>query len=349
MDPSGLTRRGFVACAAAALAAVPIACSPHGSVSSSSSSSSAVSTKSSSTPIAKSGNLRLMTGGQSGVYYDFGRVLAGHATEHAGLPVSVLVSEGSKENVEALADGEADLCFCQSDVMAYAYEGTNIFEGMPLDSFCAVAALYDEPVQIVTCNPDIRSVIDLEGRRVSIGAPDSGVSFNALDILGVYGMGIDDITPTYEPFGDSAASLESGRIDAAFVVAGAPAKAVIEVFEDAKALLVPIDKAHIDKLLGLSPNYIEAVIAAGTYPGQLNDVSTVAVSATILASNAVSADDVYAFAKDIFESAADETVASTHEAYRKLSVEKGASLAFVPYHPGAARFFAERGITVETA
>ena len=110
-----------------------------------------------------------MTGGESGTYYAFGSVIAQHATNNAGIDVVGLVGNGSQSNVFELEDGNADLAFCQSDVMAYAYEGTNIFADTgAVQCFSTVAALYTEQVQIVTTDPEIKSVADLKGKNVSI-------------------------------------------------------------------------------------------------------------------------------------------------------------------------------------
>ncbi len=340
-------KKGFVAVVAAlALCVALVGCSSGGA--SSAASSAASSESSASTTATPTSELRFVTGGQSGTYYGFGQVLANHATNNAGVDVVALTSDGSKANVESLADGLAELGFCQSDVMAYAYDGTNLFEGQPIENFSTVAALYDEQVQIVTCNPDIKTVADLAGKRVSIGAPNSGVYFNAIDVLGAYGITEQDITPTYQSFGDSADALKNGQIDAAFIVAGAPTTAITDLSTSQQAYLVSLDQEHIDALIAESPYYVEAVIPAGTYAGIDTDTMTVAVSAVILASNDVSEDDVYNFVADIFNSADDETVASTHAKYGELSKEKGASVTTVPYHPGAAKYFQEQQIEVVT-
>ena len=141
-----------------------------------------------SAPAASTAKLRFVTGGESGTYYAFGSVIAQHATNNTNVSVTGLVGNGSKSNVEELADGNAELAFCQSDVMAYAYNGTNLFEN-PIDCFSTVAALYMEDVQIVTTDPSIKTVADLAGKNVSVGAAGSGVYFNAVDILSAYGLG----------------------------------------------------------------------------------------------------------------------------------------------------------------
>ena len=289
--------------------------------------------------------LRFVTGGESGTYYAFGSVIAQHATNNAGVDVVGLVGNGSQSNVMELLDGNAELAFCQSDVMAYAYEGTNLFDEVgAIDCFSTVAALYMEQVQIVTLDPEIKTVADLAGKKVSIGAAGSGVYFNAIDILGVYGLTEADIVPTYQGFGDSANALKDGQIDAAFVVAGAPTTAITDLATTKDVHLVALDDEHVAKLLETSPYYAKNVISADTYTGLDGDVTTVAVGAVVLAANTVSEDAVYALCADIFDNAAD--LVTSHAKYGELSLEYGASIASVPYHPGAAKYFAEKGFTV---
>ena len=211
-------------------------------------------------------NLRFVTGGESGTYYAFGSVIAQHATNNAGVSVVGLVGNGSQANIQELADGTADLAFCQSDVMAYAYNGTNLFDAK-VEGFSTVAALYMEQVQIVTTNPSIKTVEDLKGKAVSIGAPGSGVYFNAIDVLGAYGLTENDIKPTYQSFGDSADALKNGQIDAAFIVAGAPTTAVTDLATTKDTYLVSLDDEHIATLLETSDYYAKTVIAKDVYFG----------------------------------------------------------------------------------
>ena len=293
--------------------------------------------------------MRFVTGGESGTYYAFGGAIATHATNNAaGIEVVGLAGNGSKANCQELQAGNAELAFCQSDVMAYAYNGTNLFatEGK-IDNFSTVAALYMEQVQIVTLDPTIKTVADLKGKRVSIGAAGSGVYFNAVDILGAYGMTENDIIPTYQGFGDSANSLKDGQIDAAFVVSGAPTTAIVELATSKTTYIVELEDSYIEKLLEASPYYAKAVIKAGTYNGQTEDATTVAVGAVVLARNDIPEDAIYALTADIFDNAASQV--STHAKYGELSLEFGASITSVPYHPGAAKYFTEKGFTVPTA
>lgn len=294
-----------------------------------------------------SSDLRFVTGGSSGTYYAYGTVLANYAKNgDYGVSITSLEGNGSQANVQALQDGDAEVAFCQSDVLAYAYDGTNIFEedGAYKD-FSVVANLYQEQVQIVTCDPNIKSVADLKGKTVSVGATGSGVYFNSIDILGAYGLTLDDIDPKYLSFADSADGLKNETIDAAFIVAGAPTTAITDLSTSKTAYLVSLDDEHVNKLLKSSPYYAKNVISADTY-GLDADVTTVSVGAVIIANDSVSEDAIYGFVKSIFEGA--ENNADAHAKYGELDLANAASITSVPYHAGAAKYFAEQDITVAT-
>ena len=148
-----------------------------------------------------------------------------------------------------------------------------------MDSFRVVAGLYAEAVQLITMDPEIKSVADLAGKSVSIGAPGSGVYFNAIDVLAAAGLTEQDINAQYQSFADSTDSLKDGKIDAAFIVAGAPTAAITELCTSANAYLVPIDGAIAETLMASNPFYTAYTIPAGTYKGQDADVTTVTVKA----------------------------------------------------------------------
>ncbi len=286
--------------------------------------------------------LNFTTGGDQGTYYGFGGVLAQKISEKTKTQVTAITSGGSKANIEALQAGDAQFGFVQSDVMAYGYAGDRLFEA-PVENYSTVAALYMEQVQIVTLNPDIKTVADLAGKTVSIGAAGSGVYFNAIDVLGAYGLTENDIKPTYQSFGDSAEALQDGQIDAAFVVAGAPTTAVTQLTASKDVYLVSLDDEHIDALLASSPYYSKYVIPAATY-NMPEDVTTVAVGAVVIARDDVSSDDVYNFVSAIFENI--DSLA--HDKAKELDLDFAASVTSVPYHAGAAKYFAEKGIEVPT-
>ena len=182
-------------------------------------------------------DLTFGTGGDAGTYYAFGSVLANFVSTKNDFSVTAVTSGGSKANVEDMTSGDVQLGFVQSDVMSYAYHGERLFD-TKVDGFSVVAALYMEQVQIVTTSSAITSVADLNE---------------------------SDIKPVYQSFGDSADSLKDGKIDAAFIVAGAPTKAITYLATSGNVYLVSIDKEHSDKLLAESPFYSTYTIPADTY------------------------------------------------------------------------------------
>ena len=291
-------------------------------------------------------DLGFATGGTSGVYYAYGTVLAQYISGNSNVNINVVASNGSADNVDKLDLNEYQLGFVQNDVAYYALNGIRLFEGEAVDSFTALAALYTEAVQLVTVDPEIKSVADLKGRNVSIGTNGSGVYFNALDFLAAYDMTLDDINPQYLSFGDSAESLKDGKIDAAFVVAGAPTPAVTDLCNTKGASLVNLDDDHVTKLQAISAAYARSIIPGGTYKGIDDDVTTVGIKATIIANGDVTDDQAYTIVKTIFDNAAAITEAHAKGAELDLAYASDCGL---PYHAGAARYFAEHDITVATA
>ena len=285
------------------------------------------------------------TGGTSGTYYAYGGILGQYITNNAGVQTTVVSTDGSKANIQGIQAGNYQLGTVQSDVLAYAWEGTRSFEeDGKVDSFRVVAGLYAESVQLVTMDPEIKTVADLKGKSVSIGAPGSGVYFNAIDVLTAAGLTENDINAQYQSFADSADALKDGKIDAAFIVAGAPTPAITELCTTNDAYLVPIDGEIAEKLMAECPFYTTYKIPAGTYEGQTEDVTTVTVKATLIVSADASEEDVYNVTAAIFNNI--DAITSEHAKGAELDLENATSGMAAPFHAGAAKYFAEKGIEV---
>ena len=254
------------------------------------------------------------TGSPTGTYYAYGGILCRYIQNNSDISARPVSTGGSKDNIQGVDIGDYQLGTVQSDVMDYAWNGTRSFESEgKIESFRVVAGLYAEAVQLVTMNPDIKSVADLKGKSVSIGAPGSGVYFNSIDILSAAGLSEKDIKPQYQNFDESADALKDGKIDAAFIVAGAPTPAITELcMTNSKARIVPIDGDVAEKLMKDNSFYSVYKIPANTYANQNEDVLTVTVKATLIVS---------------------------------ASATEGLS---VPFHAGAAKYFKEKGIEVAT-
>ena len=287
------------------------------------------------------------TGGPTGTYYAYGGVLGQYMINKAGIDVNVVSTEGSKANIQGIDIGDYQLGTVQSDVMAYAWAGSRSFEAEgAIQSFRVIGGLYAEAVQLITMDPEIKSVADLKGKSVSIGAPNSGVYFNAVDVLAAAGLTEEDINAQYQSFGDSTDALKDGKIDAAFIVAGAPTPAITELCTSNDAYLVPIDGEVAEKLMKDCPFYTAYEIPAETYKGQTEAVKTVTVKATLIVDANASEDDVYKLTASIFDNI--EAITSEHAKGAELSLENATSGMTAPFHAGAAKYFKEKGIEVET-
>lgn len=289
--------------------------------------------------------LRFATGGTTGTYYAYGGILATEVNGKSDTLNVITQSTGaSKANIQLVADGDAEIAVVQNDVMYYAYEGKDLFETEgKIEGFSAVGALYAEVCQLVATD-EIKSVADLKGKSVSVGDVGSGVEFNAKQIMAAYGLSFDDINVQNLSFGDSADAFKDGKIDAFFCVAGAPTTAIVDLSTTKKINLVEIDDEHAAALAAEYPFYTTYTIPADTYTG-VPAAQTVAVKATLIASDKVSEDAVYNLLKTIFDNK--EEITAAHDKGKELDLQYAVDGIAIPFHAGAAKFFAENGITIK--
>ena len=293
-------------------------------------------------------DLTVGTGGESGTYYLYTGMLSQVVNENSGIRMTVVSTGGSKANLIGMDEGEYDLATVQSDVMTYAYNGTNSFaQTGAISDFRVLCGLYPETIQIVTTNPDIRGVEDLKGKKVCVGDVGSGTYFNTVDILAAYGMTVDDVSAVYQSFGDSTESLLDGKIDAAVTTAGAPTPSITQLAQSKTIYVVSIDDAHMEKLLADCPWYSRIVLPAGTYDGFNEDAATVTLKPALVCTADTDEDVAYTIVKTIFDNK--EAITALHEKGSCLAIDFATEGIAVPFAKGAARFFAENGVDVITA
>ena len=286
------------------------------------------------------------TGGTSGTYYAFGGVLAQYMEKYTDYDVTAVSTAASKANIQSIGDNDYQIGFTQSDVMSYAWEGSRSFEtDGPCRDFRVLGALYAETVQLITMKEDIKTVADLKGKSVSIGAPGSGVYFNAIDVLGGAGLSVDDIKPQYQSFDDSKEALKDGQIDAAFIVAGAPTSAITELATTNGVFLIPINGELRDNIMEMNPFYAPMEIPAGTYPGQDEAIDTITIKATLIVDVDLDDDVVYELTAAIFDHI--DEIKQENAKGEELSKENATSGLTVPFHIGSARYFEEHGVKTE--
>ncbi|MBP3365725.1 MAG: TAXI family TRAP transporter solute-binding subunit [Treponema sp.] len=292
-------------------------------------------------------NFILATGGTSGTYYPFGGAIANiWNTKIEGMNVTAQATGASAENLRLISQGEAEFGIVQNDVMDYAYNGSDMFEGQKLPNIMTLGTMYPEVVQIAASKSSgIRTVADLKGKRVSIGDAGSGVEFNAKQILEGYGLTFDDIKKNNLSFKESAEGIQNGTLDACFVTAGVPNSALQELAFTSGLVLIPVDGAEADSICGKYGFYTKTVIPGGTYKGTDEDVEALAIRATIAVNAKLDENTVYEMTKVLFENLGE--LGNAHAKGKEVSAETAVTGISVPFHPGALRYFAEIGAVTQ--
>ncbi|NLJ52034.1 MAG: TAXI family TRAP transporter solute-binding subunit [Alcaligenaceae bacterium] len=287
--------------------------------------------------------LSMLTGGTGGTYYPLGGAIAKIVSDETGIKTDALSSNASADNIIALNDGEAEIAFTQTDVAAYAIDGINNFKDQKIEGIQALGSLYPETVQIITTEKSgIKTVNDLKGKKVSVGAPGSGTYVSAEQILEVYGLNMKDIRAQHLDFGESVGGIQDGNIDAAFITAGTPTGAVEQLTATAKVNVLPIDGEEAKKLIDKYPFYGVDTIKEGTY-GLANDVDSVAVLAMLVVQKDLPEDAVYNITKAIYENL--DKIA--HAKAKEISLDKALDGIGFDLHPGAKKYYEEKGLEVK--
>ncbi|HYK72543.1 MAG TPA: TAXI family TRAP transporter solute-binding subunit [Pseudoneobacillus sp.] len=287
--------------------------------------------------------ISIVTGGTGGTYYPLGGSIANIISDATGIQANAEVSGASAENMTTLKDGNAEIAFTQTDIASYAKEGKLMFKDNKVENVKAIGTLYPETVQIVTtAKSGIKTVADLKGKKVSVGAPGSGTYANAEQILEIHGISMDDIDAKHLSFDESTAGIQDGTIDAAFVTAGTPTGAVEGLAATEDVVIVPIEADKADELIAKYPYYAKDEVPSGVY-GLTDVVPTVAVQAMLVVREDLSDEVVYDITKAIFEN----TSKITHAKGKLIKAEKALNGVGIAVHPGAQKYYDEKGIKAE--
>ena len=282
--------------------------------------------------------LNIATGGTAGTYYPLGGAMAEIINRNVPNANATAVSTGaSVANVNMLASDEVQLALIQNDVTYYAFTGTELFK-QQMPGLRGLATLYNETIQIVTlANSGVRSLADLKGKRVAVGAAGSGTEANARQILEAVNITYRDIRPQYLSFAEAANGLRDGNVDVAFLTAGAPTAAVRDVASQKDVALLPVPADVARKVIAKYPFYAVQTLPAGTYPKQTAAVTTLAVKAMLVVSDRLSEDTVYAITRAIFTNL--DRLAQAHVAGKAITRETASEGMPIPLHPGAEKYF----------
>jgi uncharacterized protein len=230
----------------------------------------------------------------------------------------------------------------QSDTLDFAFNATEAFKE-PLKAMSTIAVLYPEVVQVVVAAAGpIKSIADLKGKKVGVGAPGSGTEANFRQLLDAYGMKKEDVNAQFLSFSESAEAYKDKHIDAFIVTAGIPNAGIMDVAtqNEIRILDIPADVAA--KLTKKYPFLAAVKVSANTYKGQTAEVSTVAVNAVLIAGSSLSEAMVYNLTKALFENQAE--LASAHAKGKELNIKTAVTGVSIPFHPGAVKYYKEKGL-----
>jgi hypothetical protein len=305
---------------------------------------------------------RIGTGGIAGTYYPIGGMIA-HAISNppgslpcdaggsCGPPGLVLIAQsanGSVANASDIQQGSLESGFVQSDIAYWAYTGTGTFaDNPPSRKLRAIANLYPESLHIVVRRESgIRSVRDLVGKRVSMDEPGSGTLIDAELVLNEYGISKSDLDIEYMKAGVAIKRIRSNQLDAFFVVAGYPAKAISELAGDTAITLLPVDGPEADSLVEHYQFFSRDNIPGNTYQ-DIAQTETVSVGAQWLVAASVDSETVYQITRSLWNENTRKLLNSGHSKGKMISLKSALDGVTVPLHPGSRRYYAEIGMVRE--
>jgi TRAP transporter TAXI family solute receptor len=294
--------------------------------------------------------LSLVTGGTAGVYFPLGGAMAEiWNSKVSGVRVAAQSSGASVANVRTLARGDAQLALVQNDIAYYANNGSEVFaeagsnKPQPVPGIRGVAMLYPETIQIVTLRgKGINGIEDLKGRRVVVGDLGSGTEANARQILSVYDLFYRQLRPDFLSFASGIDQLRDGNTDAVFITAGYPTAAVVDIASSREIVLLPVGNEALQALRAKWSFYTRATIPMDAYPRLKAPTPTVAVMAMLVARADLPDDLVYNLTKAMWENL--DRIKAAHARGRDLDLAKALDGMPLPVHPGADRYYLERGV-----
>jgi hypothetical protein len=287
--------------------------------------------------------INVLTGGTSGVYYPLGVAIGKILGDKIpNVKTQVQATKASIENLVLLQQGRGELAFTLGDSLKAAWEGdAEAGFKRKMDKLRTIGAIYPNYIQIVaTADSKIKTLADLRGKSLSVGAPRSGTELNSRAILAAAGMSYKDIGKVeYLPFAESVDLMKNRQLDATLQSAGLGVASLKDLSTSADITVVAVPKEIVDKI---GPPFVAAIIPANTYTGQDKDVPTAAVVNYLVTSSDVSDDIAYQMTKLIFESLPE--LANAHVAGKEIKLENAATGSPVPLHPGAIRYYREKGV-----
>jgi len=288
--------------------------------------------------------LSLGTGGVTGTYYPLGGAFANIISNNIpGYTCTAESTGGAVENAWMLSRGEIDIGFVDASSLFQAQHSEGDFSDGSASGIKGIVSIYNEVVQLVSCDPSITSIADLAGKKVAVGSAGSGTEVMARQLLALYDLSYDDIEEDFLGFGDASTGLKDKTLDAAIIWAGMPTSGLLELGAQNDFYMIDIPADKIAQLKETQPFCVEVTIDNSVYSGMKNTATTIAVPATLSVREDLDEDLVYNFLSYLFDNL--DVVAEAHAQGANLSLETALlGLENSELHPGAVKFYTEKGL-----
>ena len=292
--------------------------------------------------------ITVLTGPTSGIYFPIGGAFSKVVGE-MGYKTSATATGATAENINAILTGKGEMAIAMSDSVIQAVEAFGAYQGKPkAENLRAMMGLWPNVCQIVTTKDSgITKFTDLKGKRVGVGAPNSGVELNARMMFEAHGMTYKDAKVDYLSYGEAIDQIKNGQCDVAFVTSGLGNATIKELGTAKEIVFVPVEGEALKKLIAKYPFYVEWKIPKETY-GTKVDTTTAAVMNIMLVSKNLSDDVVYDLLTGIYSQKGLETIGASHAtAKREIKPEtalRGIKGTSVKLHPGAEKYYKEKGM-----
>lgn len=292
--------------------------------------------------------ITVLTGPTSGIYFPIGGAFSKVVGE-MGYKTSATATGATAENINAILTGKGEMAIAMSDSVIQAVEAFGAYQGKPkAENLRAMMGLWPNVCQIVTTKDSgITKFTDLKGKRVGVGAPNSGVELNARMMFEAHGMTYKDAKVDYLSYGEAIDQIKNGQCDVAFVTSGLGNATIKELGTAKEIVFVPVEGEALKRLTAKYPFYVEWKIPKETY-GTKVDTTTAAVMNIMLVSKNLSDDVVYDLLTGIYSQKGLETIGASHAtAKREIKPEtalRGIKGTSVKLHPGAEKYYKEKGM-----
>lgn len=288
--------------------------------------------------------LTFATGGTSGVYFPLGGAIAQtiSSKSNGALNITAQASGASGENMRLIESGDVNMAIVQNDVADSAFFGKPPFKDK-LVKARAIARLYPEYLHVVASTKSgIKKMSDFKGKKVSVGARGSGNELNCRQIFNLFGLTYKNIRPIFLPYGETAEQFKDRQIDGFIFTIGTPNPAIQDITTAQEVKFVNIEGNAADEIIKQFPYMVKDAIPANTYKGQTQPINTLSVQAILIVNDTMSDDMAYALTKALFENIPD--IAKAHNKGAEISLAHAKDGITIPFHPGALKYFNEKGI-----